>query len=197
MHEGWAAAQASTLAALGLPWAGGGTVPSWRRRGYAAGTAAVLGGWMAFALPNWPSWLVAALAAVWAAVAWVDGTEAIIPNRLVALTVALGGLGRAFGHDGLWPQAVLMGVGLFLFLGVAHLWSRGGLGMGDVKFGAALGFALAWPTAVWTTALGLWTAAAWAGIGMWLGRRPPKRAIALGPFLVLGAVIGLTVWPRH
>lgn len=183
---------AAALAAWALgPWSGAPEVPAPRQRLVVAAMAAAMGGWLIRQPTGLPWVSLVGLSAAWAWVTLVDGQFRIIPNRWVVATALLGFFGRLFVHAGIDWSGVALAAGLFLFLGGFHLISRGGLGMGDVKFGAALGLALGWPAGMWATVLGLWAAAAWAGWLAWRGRRPREGAVALGPFLVLGALLGV------
>jgi len=136
---------------------------------------------------------------VW--VTHVDIHEHRIPNRLVvtlaglllalcaAASVAGGSiapLGRAAAG------AVLLG-GVY---GILRAASRGALGGGDVKLAVPVGFLLAWDG--WAPLLvgsglafvigGIWsTALLLARLGT------ASTAVAFGPFMVLGAVLGLAI----
>jgi leader peptidase (prepilin peptidase) / N-methyltransferase len=100
-----------------------------------------------------------------AATAWITGPTDVVRSALIG-TVLLGG-----------P------------LLLTHLASPSGMGFGDVKAGAVLGAALGLVNAqiaVLALFLGLSGAAGWAVAGR-------RRSIALGPGLVAGAVVALTV----
>lgn len=142
-------------------------------------------------LPLYPRWEMAALMMVWGLVVWADWAERIIPNRLVLATLALGAAARILSSGAGWLAAGETGLGIFLFFMAINLLSRGGLGMGDAKFGGAMGFALSWPVGLFAVCIGIWVAAVWA-LGLILTRRRHRRrSIAFGPFLVFGGIVGL------
>lgn len=127
----------------------------------------------------------------------IDVVERRLPRRLVVpaagvlaglLTVEATGTGR---WENLFTAlAAAAAVGLAYL--VVALASNGGLGSGDVTFGAMLGMAMGWQG--WSTVV-TGTAAAWLGAAVILlvlrcvGRRP--RAIPMGPFLLGGALVAL------
>lgn len=127
----------------------------------------------------------------------IDGVEQRLPRQLVV--PALGVVGSLLAVEaaaaGRWENlgsavAAAAVIGL-AYLAVA-LASNGGLGSGDVTFGALLGMAmgwLGWPVVLTGTAVA-WTGAAAAFLVLrCLGRRP--RAIPMGPFLLGGALVAL------
>lgn len=120
----------------------------------------------------------------------------VLTVPLAAGTAALLGAAALFpAAGGEWRRALLGGVvlagGYFLLFAVGP---RGGLGFGDVKLAATPGVALGWYG--WDVLL-IGTFAGWlfsAGWGLYLmavrgaGRR---TAMAFGPFMVLGTLVGL------
>ncbi len=185
-----AAALASGIAAGALaPWWGGRTTPS-RRVRWGVATAVWLislagAGWDS----HWRLWNDG-FVALGCVVAVVDARDRIIPNRLVALTAlwTLSGGAAPWAH---WLAALETGGGIFLFYLVIHLLTRGGLGMGDVKYGGALGVALGWPAALAALAAGVWAAGIYALYLLVFRKKRRTDAIALGPFLAFGGIIGI------
>lgn len=84
-----------------------------------------------------------------------------------------------------------IGGGIFLFL----WWiTRGrGMGFGDVKLAAVLGFLIGFPGAVVAFYIAFLTGAMTGVILMIGGKAGMKSKIAFGPFLIIGAIIAL-VW---
>jgi leader peptidase (prepilin peptidase)/N-methyltransferase len=154
-----------------------------------------------------PSWLTPAylvLAVVGAALGVIDAHTHRLPNALVfpltwamAALLALAALGT--GGWGSLGRAALGGLAFFAVYQVLYLVApRGGIGYGDVKLALSLGAVLTWHS--WTTLLvGVFAAHLLAGvvaIVLLLGRRAGwKTGIAFGPYMLLGAMIGLT-WAR-
>lgn len=125
------------------------------------------------------------------AITFIDLDHQIILDGMLAL-LAFGGLVLQgwSGAVGFVPMLIgaLAGGGLLLLLAII---SRGGMGGGDVKFAAALGFWLGWPG----TLLGLFIGFVLGGaIGVLLlatKLRGRKDFIPFGPFIAVGAWIVL------
>jgi len=154
--------------------------------------------------PGWltPAYLV--LAVVGAALGVIDAHTHRLPNALVfpltwatAALLALAALGT--GDWGSLGRAALGGLAFFAVYQVLYLLApRGGIGYGDVKLALSLGAVLTWHS--WTTLLvGVFAAHLLAGVVatvLLLGRRAGwKTGIAFGPYMLVGAMIGLT-WAR-
>ncbi len=127
---------------------------------------------------------------IWSVIAYVDWKEQIIPNRWVLATIVWGLVSTPWTYW-LIGQNALMALSLFLFYLGVYAISRGGLGLGDVKFGAALGLVLGWPQGLMASVIGLWAAGIYALVLLVAFRRSRSEPIALGPFLVLGGFAGL------
>ena len=136
--------------------------------------------------------------------AWVthvDLREHRIPNRLVgALAATLLALcaAAAVAAGAITPlaRALAGAIALGGVYGILRAASRGSLGGGDVKLAVPIGFLLAWDG--WAPLVtggglafaigGLWS------IGLLLTRRgTASTAVAFGPFMVLGALLGLAI----
>lgn len=181
----------SALAAyLSGPWWG---APSTRRQRLAAGgLTLLLGAASSVVLRHAVDvWWIAPMVALLAVVAVVDAVHQIIPNRLVALTAVWAVAAR--GYYGHWLDAALVAAGVFVFYLAVHLITRGGLGMGDVKFSAVLGLALGYPDGLVGVVLGMWAAGLYALFVLIVRRRQRNQFMALGPFLALGGLVGLVL----
>ncbi|MEC3974919.1 prepilin peptidase [Amycolatopsis sp. H20-H5] len=143
------------------------------------------------------------LAAVGVTLGWIDLIEQRLPTVLVYSGVALVGallvtsaILYSRGPDFLRALAGMAIIAVF-YLALA-LASGGGLGAGDVKLGGLLGLALgwlSWSALVTATVLGWFT----AGL-VWLilrvtQRRSRDSLLPMGPFLLLGALLTITVVP--
>ncbi|RBM17608.1 prepilin peptidase [Prauserella sp. PE36] len=143
------------------------------------------------------------LAAIGVALGVIDVLEHRLPSVLVYSGVALVGVLLATsailhsrGPDFLRALAGMAVIaGLYLVLALV---SGGGLGAGDVKLGGLLGLALgwlSWSALVTATVLG-WFAAALVWLLLWATRRRPRGSLVpMGPFLLLGALVTITVVP--
>jgi leader peptidase (prepilin peptidase) / N-methyltransferase len=136
------------------------------------------------------------------AVAVIDVSHRIVPNRivypsLVAFAVLVV-IGSVWGND---LDLVGAGIGFLAYGGallLVAIVSPGGMGMGDVKLAALIGLVLG--------ALGLRYVAVAAGIGILAGglgavvllvfaRASRKQAIPFGPYLALGAILAAFLAP--
>ncbi len=125
------------------------------------------------------------------AAAFVDLAERRLPNELVAAAAVPVGVAAAVAlaagtssvATGAIGGAALVGAPLL----ATHVVSPAGMGFGDVKAGTVLGAAVGLvsvPAAALTLLLAL------AGSGVWAVMRR-RRHVALGPGLVLGALVAL------
>lgn len=125
------------------------------------------------------------------AAAFVDLAERRLPNELVAAAALPVGVAAAVAlaagtstvATGAIGGAALVGAPLL----ATHLVSPAGMGFGDVKAGTVLGAAIG---LVSVPAAALTLLVALAGSGLWAVMRR-RRNVALGPGLILGAVIAL------
>lgn len=124
--------------------------------------------------------------------ALIDLDHRIIPNRLTAAGAALAlVIGLALDPSG-EPERLIAGAAAGGFLLLAALAYQGGMGMGDVKLAAVMGLFLGRDVApaifVALVAGALVGAAIIARRGTREGR---KTAVPFGPFLALGALVGV------
>lgn len=126
--------------------------------------------------------------------ALIDLEHRIIPNKITALGAVLAlAIGLALDPAG-EPQRLIAGAGAGGFLLLAALAYPGGMGMGDVKLAAMMGLFLG--TAVAPALL----LALFAGVGVGVviiarkgAQAGRKTAVPFGPFLALGALLGVFV----
>jgi leader peptidase (prepilin peptidase)/N-methyltransferase len=113
----------------------------------------------------------------------------------VAVAVVAVVLRAAFERSSL-GEVVVAGVVVMLAFFALSLFTRGGLGMGDVKLAGMLGFVLGWAV---LPALIIGTIAGGVAAAFLLGGEAGKRAtLAYGPYLALGgAVTILLAHPPH
>ena len=138
---------------------------------------------------SWEGALGAFLCALLVAITRTDLEHLLIPDRLVLPGAAVLLAGRRLTDPSVeWALAALAATAGMLL--VVLVYPRG-LGMGDVKLMLALGAGLGLPVVV---ALFVGFFAAFVpGLALVLrhGRAAGRRAIPLGPFLALGAVVAL------
>jgi leader peptidase (prepilin peptidase) / N-methyltransferase len=162
--------------------------------------------WLAMGWWAWQSdglaWLLPlllVLGSAGVALFFIDLEHHRLPDAIVLplYPVTVAGLVLAGVMSGLWPLSGAL-VGAAIWLGViGGLWlltSGRGMGFGDVKLAPVLGVTLGW-VGVWAAAVGLlvaFAAGAIVGLGLMAARRAGRRsAIPFGPFLLVGAAVGL------
>jgi leader peptidase (prepilin peptidase)/N-methyltransferase len=125
------------------------------------------------------------------AITLTDLERRVIPNAILAVSAAIAiAIVAATDPSSFGERAIsAAAAGGFLFLGA--LFYPKGMGMGDVKLAALIGFYLG--SAVAPAMLVALATGSVVGIGMIArhGAEARKRAIPFGPFLALGAVVGL------
>ncbi|MFK8848828.1 prepilin peptidase [Streptomyces sp. Ac-502] len=156
------------------------------------------------ARPELVVWLAAAPVAVLLAV--VDWRVRRLPDVLTLPLAAgavllLGLVALSGGGAGVWGGALLGGLGLGGFYFVLYLVNPAGMGLGDVKLAIGLGVTLGWyGWAILITGafLGLLLGALY-GCGLLLRRARgaearddgPEPAMPYGPFMIIGALLGV------
>ena len=139
------------------------------------------------------------LAAIAVALALIDLDTHRLPNVIVlpSYLVGLVLLAGAAGLDGEWApmwRAVLAGAILFVVYFVLLVVYPAGMGFGDVKLAGLLGLFLGWVGwgAVVVGAFGAFLlGGVFGGLLMLLRRANRKTGIPFGPWMLLGAALGL------
>ncbi|MCU1680233.1 MAG: pilD [Amycolatopsis sp.] len=143
------------------------------------------------------------LAAVGVPLAVIDAVEQRLPSTLVFAGIA--GLGVLFAisavvhSSGMSFLRALGGMAILAaFYLVLALASGGGLGAGDVKLGGLLGLSLGWMS--WSAILAATFLGWFLAAIVWFLFRATRRAspgslLPMGPFLLLGALISISVLP--
>lgn len=160
-------------------------------------------GWVAVSLgPSavLPAWLYVALVGV--LLAWIDWRTRLLPTRIIApsyaVLVTLLVLASAVDQD--WTALLRAAVGWALgggtFLVMWWIYPKG-LGYGDVRLAGLLAMALAWVG--WPEfAVGMYAGFLLGGLvggALVLARVVDRRRYPFGPFMVLGALVGLAFGP--
>lgn len=144
-----------------------------------------------------PAWTVVCGIGSW--LAYIDARTQLLPTRIVwplyLVTLVVIAIEAWLAADA-WiaARAVVasaLAFGAFwLFWWVGEIWKAGGFGYGDVRFAAPLGLVLG-SVGAWPTAVGLYLGILIGGIvGVVLKSRGHDEAFALGPWLLVGAVLG-------
>jgi leader peptidase (prepilin peptidase)/N-methyltransferase len=141
--------------------------------------------------PGWEMIVAMVFSAFMVAITFIDLDHQIILDGMLALLAASGlALQLATGAVGFWSMWIgaLAGGGLLLVLAII---SRGGMGGGDVKFAAALGFWLGWPEILLGLFIGFVSGGLISLLLLVTGLRGRKDFIPFGPFIALGAWLTL------
>lgn len=141
------------------------------------------------------------LAAISIALTFIDLDTRRLPNAIVLPSyIVLGALFTGaclFGAP--WDallRATIAGAALFAFYWLLRAIRPGGMGGGDVKLAGVLGIALGWIGwgAVIVGAFAAFLIGGVVGIALMLSRRATRKtAVPFGPFMVVGAWIGIVV----
>jgi leader peptidase (prepilin peptidase) / N-methyltransferase len=154
---------------------------------------------------GWELALVALYCCLFISLLLIDLENGILPNKLVypGMIIALGvaALGSIFGFEPsdivgrgfrLWIVDAAIGGGIgFVLLFVIALISRGGMGWGDVKLAALIGFITGFPLVFLAMFIGVVVGGITAAILLALKLKGRKDAIPFGPFLSLAAMVTL------
>jgi leader peptidase (prepilin peptidase) / N-methyltransferase len=113
-----------------------------------------------------------------------------LPNRITLPVAAIAVVLRAAFERSSLAEVIVAGVLSFAIFRVMAVAMRGGLGMGDVKLAAMLGFLLG--TAVLPAlVIGVFAGGIWSAILLVSRRAGLRSSIAYGQFLALGGAIAI------
>jgi leader peptidase (prepilin peptidase)/N-methyltransferase len=134
----------------------------------------------------------------------IDFDHQLILNKLVypamAVALAMSILHTWAGFDlnaiafvpDLKHAAIGCGIGLVLFLLIV-VFSRGGMGLGDVKMAALMGLMLGYPSVLVAIFLAIIAGGIIAIVLLVTKKKGRKQAIPFGPFLALGTMLAM-IW---
>lgn len=118
----------------------------------------------------------------------LDARYLWLPDSLTALLGIVAIAGHLLAGSNL-KEYLLSGAGLAAFFAILHVVSRGRwIGLGDAKLAGGIGLLLGYPLGFLAVVGGVWLAAAYALVLIFLRRATLKTAIPLGTFLCIGAV---------
>jgi leader peptidase (prepilin peptidase)/N-methyltransferase len=156
--------------------------------------------------------VVAVYSCVFITIAVIDLEQGIIPNSITYPFMIIALLVTTFMGSGItndifliqyfdWRQtlpflanlfdAIIGGLLAFFFLLLVVIISRGGMGIGDVKLAALIGFMTAFPLVILSVFLAIMSGGVVAAILLISRRKNRKDTVPFGPFLCLGALITL------
>ncbi len=145
-----------------------------------------------FASPA-PVWVLAALTLL--LMSLIDLRLSIIPDQLNWFLALLGlaiVAGKGITSISVWENHLLgAGFGLVLFGGIIAVTRGRGMGLGDLKLAAALGFLFGWPEIVLLVMAAFAIGGVVSIVILALKLKSMKDALPFGPFLALAAVMVL------
>jgi leader peptidase (prepilin peptidase)/N-methyltransferase len=142
----------------------------------------------------------------------IDLEKGIIPNRItypfiiiaILVTTFLGsginndvflidysGLRQSMPFLANLFDSLIGGILAFVFLLLIVIVSRGGMGLGDVKLAAMIGFMTAFPVVILALFLGIISGGIVAAVLLITRRKQRKDTVPFGPFLCFGALLAL------
>lgn len=134
-----------------------------------------------------PIWVLAILAFI--AITLIDLRLSVIPDQLNLFIVLLGVGALILSSSALVPKLIGAVFGLALF-GLIILASKGrGMGAGDLKMSAALGFLFGWPKIALLVAAAFVIGGIFSAALLVAGRKKMKDAVPFGPFLSTAAIL--------
>jgi leader peptidase (prepilin peptidase)/N-methyltransferase len=146
---------------------------------------------------DWDAWLGVAMILVLVPITFIDLEHRIIPNRILVSGAIAAVAILAVARPDRLPEHLIAAAAAGGFLLLAVMAYPRGMGMGDVKLAAVLGLFLGRSVAPAMLAALLGGTLVGAGIiaqkGAYAGR---KTAVPFGPFLALGALVGLFAGPE-
>ncbi len=121
----------------------------------------------------------------------IDLEHRILPNRILLPMAVYGAAAGTVVHTGDLPELLIAGSAGFLALLLVALAKPGGMMMGDVKLAGVMGLYLG--LALVPALLVAFLAGSLVGVGMMArkGMAARKEAVPFGPFLALGALVGV------
>jgi leader peptidase (prepilin peptidase) / N-methyltransferase len=136
-------------------------------------------------------------AALWALVqivlvtlAAIDATSRRLPNVITLPTAAAALILRVAFERSELVEVAVAGVAAFAGFFLLSIVTRGGLGMGDVKLAAMLGFLLGYKV-LGALTVGVFVGGIWSAVLLLTHRAGLRTAIAYGPFLALGGAFSI------
>jgi leader peptidase (prepilin peptidase)/N-methyltransferase len=154
---------------------------------------------------GWELALVALYCCLFISLLLIDLEHRVLPNKLVypgiIIALVVASLGSIFGFEPsdivgrgfqLWIVDAAIGGGIgFLLLLLPGLLYRGGMGWGDIKLAALIGFVTGFPLVILAMFIAVIGGGLTAAILLFAKLKSRKDAIPFGPFLSIAAMVTL------
>lgn len=118
-----------------------------------------------------------------------DVTYMLIPNKILLVFAVIFLLERVFIPLNPWWDSIAGAVVGFTLLLLIAVISKGGMGGGDIKLFAVLGFVLGVKTVLFSFFFATFFGALIGGIGLLIGKVKKGKPMPFGPFIGLGALV--------
>ena len=113
----------------------------------------------------------------------------LIPNKILLFFLPLFVIMRMISPLDPWYDAIFGAVSGFSFIALIILFSKGGMGGGDMKLFGVLGIVLGWQNTLLTFFIAVFLGAIIGGVFMLIKKVKKRQAIPFGPYIVVGALI--------
>src|SRR5699024_4302458 len=113
----------------------------------------------------------------------------LIPNKILLFFLPLFVIMRMISPLDPWYDAIFGAVSGFSFIAFIILFSKGGMGGGDMKLFGVLGIVLGWQNTLLTFFIAVFLGAIIGGVFMLIKKVKKRQAIPFGPYIVVGALI--------
>lgn len=150
-----------------------------------------------------PAWVMVCGVGTW--LAYIDARTRLLPTRIVwplfvvSLVVVVAEAWLADDWSVAIRAAIVSALAFsvfWIFWWVGELWRAGGFGFGDVRFSAPIGLVLG-SVGGWAPVVGLYLGIIIGGVvGIVMKARGRDDAFALGPWMLVGAVLGPVIANR-
>ncbi len=151
-----------------------------------------------FVIAAWESFIIFGIALI-----AIDLEHHRLPDLLTGPLFLSGiiflGIDAAKNHH--WSQffhALVYGISACAIFYAIHVFSRGGMGMGDVKLAASMGLFSGYvsATAVYVSAMTGFALGSFVGVGLMIAKKATRKtAVPFGPFMIIGTVLSLWITP--
>ncbi|HEX3026629.1 MAG TPA: prepilin peptidase [Clostridia bacterium] len=132
------------------------------------------------------SFVYAAAVSAYIVIAFIDFDKSIIPDSIVLYIIIIGVIALIISHNIPAYERIIGFFSISVPLLAAAILSKGGMGMGDVKYAAAAGLVLGYKLALLGLFLGSVAGALFGVVYAVKSKKSLKTSIPFGPFLSLG-----------
>jgi leader peptidase (prepilin peptidase) / N-methyltransferase len=146
----------------------------------------------AFLLTGWSFELVIALTLIslFIIITVSDLAYMIIPDKVLLVFAGIFAVERIYQPLTPWWDSLAGAAAGFILLLLIAFASRGGMGGGDIKLFALIGFAVGWKTMLLSFFFSTFFGAFFGVLGLLFGLVKKKQPIPFGPYIAIGTIVG-------